>query len=136
MLLNFIRPIGNSTHKTYDPLGTKLLTRLRLGFSHLSEHKFRHNFTDSLNPLCFCSLESTLHFFLRYQNYTTLHRALMTDLKNINDATMSLNESDLLHVMLYGSKKFDNNMNMSILTATIKLSKTLEGLINLFFKYY
>ena len=29
----------------------------------------------------------------------------MTDLKNINDAIMSLNESDLLHVMLYGNKK-------------------------------
>ena len=55
MLLNFIRPIGNSTHKIYDPLGIKLLTRLRLGFSHLSEHKFRHNFADSLNPLCSCS---------------------------------------------------------------------------------
>ena len=50
----------------------------------------------------------------------------MTDLKNINDAIMSLNESDLLHVMLYGSKKFDNNMNISILTATIKFIKETE----------
>ena len=47
----------------------------------------------------------------------------MTDLKNINDTIMSLNESDLLHVMPYGSKKFDNNMNISILTGTIKFSK-------------
>ena len=113
MLLNFIRPKGNSTYKIYDPLGIKLLTRLRLGFSHLSEHKFRHNFTDSLNPLCSCSLEteSTLHFFLRCQNYTTLRRALMTDLKNINETIMSLNESDLIHVILYGNKNFDDNMN-------------------------
>ena len=105
-----------------ERIGIKLLTRLRLGFSHLSEHIFRHNFADSLNPLFSCSLEteSTLHFFLRYQNYTTLRRALMTDLKNINDAIMSLNESDLLHVMLYGSKKFESNMDISILTATIK----------------
>ena len=44
----------------------------------------------------------------------------MTDLKNINAAIMSLNESDLLHAMLYGSNKFYNNMNISILTATIK----------------
>ena len=45
----------------------------------------------------------------------------MTDLKNINDAIMYLNESDLLHIILYGSKKFENNnMNISILTATIK----------------
>ena len=50
MLLNFMRSIGNSTYKIYDPLGTKLLTRLRLGFSHLSEQKFRHNFANSLNP--------------------------------------------------------------------------------------
>ena len=78
--LNFIRPTGNKTYKIYDPLGIKLLTRLRLGFSHLSEHKFRRNFADSLNPLCSCSLEteSKLHFFLSCQNYTSLRRALMT----------------------------------------------------------
>ena len=126
MLLNFTRPIGNSTYKIYDSLGIKLLTRLRFSFSHLTEHKRRHNFTtDSLNPLCSCSLEteSTLNFFLRCQNYTNLRRALMSDLKNINDAIMSLNESYLLHVMLYGGKNFDNNMSISILTATIKFIK-------------
>ena len=103
MVLNFIRTTGNSSYKIYDPPGIKLLTRLRLGFSHLSEHKFRHNPAESLNPLCSCSLEteSILHFFLRCQNYTTLRRALMTDLKNINDTIMSLNENDLLHVILY-----------------------------------
>ena len=47
----------------------------------------------------------------------------MTDLKNINDAIMSVNESDLLHVMLYGGNKFNNNINTSILTATIKFIK-------------
>ena len=44
MLLNFTRPIGNNTYKIYDSVGMKLLTRLRLGFSHLPEHIFRHNF--------------------------------------------------------------------------------------------
>ena len=43
MLLNFTRPIGNNTYKIYDSVGIKLITRLRLGFSHLPEHKFRHN---------------------------------------------------------------------------------------------
>ena len=126
MLLNFIRPIGNSTYKVYEPLGIKLLTRLQLGFSHLFKHKFRQNSADSLNPLCSGSLESTLHFFLRCQNYTSLRTALMTDLKNINDDIMSLNESDLLHVMLYGNKTFDNNTNISILTATVRFIKGSE----------
>ena len=39
---------------------------------------------------------------------------------------MSLNESDLFHVMLYRSKDFDNNMNISILTGTIKFIKDKE----------
>ena len=101
MLLNFIRTIGNSTYKIYDPLGIKLLTRLRLGLSHLSEHKFRHKFADSLIPLRSFSLETPHHFFLRCQNYTTLRIDIhMTDLKTINDAVMSLNESDLLHLIV------------------------------------
>ena len=39
---------------------------------------------------------------------------------------MSLNESDLIHVILYGNKNFDNNMNKSIITATIKFMKDSE----------
>ena len=46
-------------------------------------------------------------------------------INDINDAIMPLNESDLLHAILYGNKNFDN-MNISILTA-----KTLKGLIKL-----
>ena len=128
MVPNFTRPIGNNTYKIYEPLGIKLLTRLRLVFRDLSKRKFRQNFADSFNPLYSCSLEtvSTLLSFLRCQSYSTLRRALMTDLKNINDAIMSLNESDLLYVMLYRSKNLDNNMNISILTATIKFIKNTE----------
>ena len=45
--LEFIRPIGNSTCRIHNPIGIKLLNRLRVGFSHLREHKFRHNFADT-----------------------------------------------------------------------------------------
>ena len=56
ILLTFIRPLENDTYGIYDPLGLRLLNRLRLGFSHLREHNFRNNFAD--NPLCSCSLET------------------------------------------------------------------------------
>ena len=36
---------------------------------------------------------------------------------------MSLNENDLLSVILYRNMNFDNNVNISILTATIKFIK-------------
>ena len=43
-LLPFIRLLENSIFSIFDPEGWKLLTRLRLGFSHLNEHRFRRNF--------------------------------------------------------------------------------------------
>ena len=50
-----------------DPAGVKLLSRLRLKFSHLNEHKFGHNFKDALSPICNCGseTETTDQFFLR-----------------------------------------------------------------------
>ena len=51
-ILKFIRPIANSTFGCHNPVGVKVLTRLRLGLSHLREHKFKHDFQDTLNPLC------------------------------------------------------------------------------------
>ena len=47
----------NSIYNIHDPMAIKYLTRLRLGLSHLNDHKFRHNFQDCLNPLRPCSLE-------------------------------------------------------------------------------
>ena len=43
-LLKIGRPIQNSIFKIHDLLGIKFLRRLRLGLSHLNEHRFRHNF--------------------------------------------------------------------------------------------
>ena len=63
-LLSFIRPSNRSIFSVNDPEGVKYLTRLRLRFSHLIEHKFRHGFLDTLNPLCNCRLdvEDNEHF--------------------------------------------------------------------------
>ena len=48
-LTNFIRPSENKIFNIYEEVGIKLLiTRLRLGFSNLCEHKIRDNFEDTL----------------------------------------------------------------------------------------
>ena len=57
-LMKFIRLSPNSLFNVSDSLGIKLLTRLRLGLSHLRELKFNQNFQDTINSLCSCSLES------------------------------------------------------------------------------
>ena len=81
-LLKFIRTIPNSVFSVADTYGIKLLTRLHVGLSHLREHKFRHNFQDIINPLCYCSveIELTSHFFLRCQNFINPRNNLMNKL--------------------------------------------------------
>ena len=51
-LLPFIRPIKTNIYNNFDPKGLTFLARLRLGLSHLNEHRFRNNFQDCLNLLC------------------------------------------------------------------------------------
>ena len=79
MQVNFIYNIN-------DTIGIKFVTRLRLDFSHLREHKFNYNFEDMLNPLCSCSVEveSASHYLLRCHFFDALRTTLMNDLRNID----------------------------------------------------
>ena len=76
----------NSLFSVYDPLSVKLLTRLRLQFSHLNEHKFKHGFRDTIDPICACrtEIETTEHFFLRCHFYSTQRLELFENLKKID----------------------------------------------------
>ena len=69
----------------YDLLGEKLLTRLRLNFSHLKEHN-RHGFTNATNPMCVCGadVETTEHFLLRCYFYSTQRSELFNNLERAN----------------------------------------------------
>ena len=85
-LLSFIRPKHVDTSGIHNPIGMQLLTRLRLGFSHLNKHKFRHNFHDFLNPLCECKLEpeTTSHFLLSCHLFQVKRTTLLNDIKEMN----------------------------------------------------
>ena len=67
-ILNFIRPSPNSFFDCHCPKGIKLITRLRFRLSHLREHKFKHSFQDTVNPLCNCGqdIESSTPLSLLY----------------------------------------------------------------------
>ena len=95
--------------------------------SAISGNIFRHNFADTLNPLCPCSLETedTEHYFLRWQNNLSFRTTLMNDLNNINTAIASLNSDDL-RVILYRDESFNKETNCKILTASIKFIKDTQ----------
>ena len=122
-LLKFIRPCYNSVFSIRDAKGLKLLTRLRLGLSHLNEHKFNHNFRDTLNPLCSCSLEteSVGHYFLRCHYYNRIRTTLMNNLQIIDRSILNLCDKNLTDLLLFGnSRKYDNVVNTYILSCSIE----------------
>ena len=82
-LLNFIRPNSSYVFNINNPLELKLLTHLRIGFSHLKKHKFKHSSQDSADPLCSCGndIESTVHFFLHCPTLTTQRQTLLNKIK-------------------------------------------------------
>ena len=121
-LLKSIQPLSNPIYNIHDPLGIRLLTRLRLGLSHLNEHRFNHNFDNCINPLCTCTLEteSTTHFFLHCHFFTNIRKTLLDDLNEININISNFSETALTDLLLYGKSSFDKIQNKKILTASIK----------------
>ena len=101
-LLKIGRPIQNPIYNIHDPMGIKYLSRLRLGLSHLNDHKFIHNFQDCLNPLCPRSLEveSTIHYFLHCHYYNDIHKTLLDTVKKITNISVS-NLSDKYLVITF-----------------------------------
>ena len=90
--------IRNPTYPVFQNIqnciSLKLLTRLRLGLSHLNEHRFNHNFQNCINPLCTCNLEvkSTAHFFLHCHHYHNIRAKLLNSLKVIDTNLLKLSE--------------------------------------------
>ena len=55
--LSFVKTSENPFFAIHENNEIKLLTRLRLNFSHLNGYKFRHNFLEAVNSLCSCGSE-------------------------------------------------------------------------------
>ena len=121
-----IRPVPNSVFDACDPVGLKLLTRLRLGLSHLKEHKFKHGFDDTIDPFCLCNLEveSTSHFFLRCINFNILRLDLMNKLFSIDPKILDFDENSLTQLLLFGNNQFTHEINSKIIKSSISYIKT------------
>ena len=112
-LITIIRPLPNQIFGISNPLGLKLITILRLGLSHLNEHRFNHNFNNCINPLCTCSLdiESTVHFFLHCNYYNSVRTSLLNYLNSVERNLLNLSDLSLVNVLLCGGPQFDDSQN-------------------------
>ena len=89
LFLKFLKPVTSSVFELNNPYGLKLLTRLRLGLSHLPYHKFRH-FQDCIGPMCVCGLkiETTTHFLLQCPLFQAARQSLLIHIKKIDESIL------------------------------------------------
>ena len=127
-LLSFICLLESNVYNIFGPIGLKLLPRLRLGFSHLNEHRFRHNFQDCMNPLCCCSLEieDRSHYLLHCHHFSQCCVILMNSVKLILENFESLSDIVKNDTLLYGDSRLDGNKNKFILEATLTYIKSTD----------
>jgi len=119
--LKLIRPVQNSIFDISDNEAIKLLTRLRLGLSHLKKHKLLHDFADTVNLICSCNIEeeSLNHYLLHCPNFDQIRIHLMNELNKVNPILINLDDISLCKILLYGDGSFDNETNAKIINLTI-----------------
>ena len=131
-ILKFIRPTPRRCFNCYNHKGIRLMTRLRLGLSHVREHKFNHNFQNCINLLYSCGrdIESTSHFFLHCPLFDDKRITLLSTLNKIDCKLIETNESSLIETLLFANSLFDlkkNSLNGSIdyILSTERFEETL-----------
>ena len=119
--MDFYRIKPNSIFRIHNPVGIKLLTRLRVGLSHLRQHKFNHHFNDTDSPYCPCdgrSIESVDHYLLSCPNHARSRTLLFEDISSINGLTF-VREIFTSEILMYGKSSYDDSTNKKIIESTI-----------------
>ena len=120
-ILKFMRPFPNKIFQCHNPKGVKLVTRLRLGLSHLREHKFKHSFQDTLSPLFSYGfdIETTSHYFLHCPLFHAEPSTLLNNINEIESTIFNRRKSVMTRILLYREESFNDEVNLLILNATI-----------------
>ena len=127
-ILKIYRPVKKSLFNIHDPNGIKWIFQLRVGLSPLKSHKNAHNFQDTPDDTCRCSLsaETSQHYFLHCPDFI-YHRQILFQILNpimfVNNMHF-LDDMNLVQLLLYGHEKLKRHENHSILNATINFIKT------------
>ena len=120
-ILKFIRPYPNSIFDCFNTKAIKHLTRLHLSLSHLSYHKFKHGFLDSLNQVCSgCSnIERNCHFLLHCPNFVNEGSLLPNNVSRLTKDKLPSCDTSVIKLLLYGDNLLDLLTNTLILNASI-----------------
>ena len=98
----------------------------------MKEHKFKHNFQDSTDPVCNCrnGIETKCHFFLYCANFITQRQTLFDNIAAIDTNILRENDDNIIHVLLFGKLDKETSFNKAILKATIEFILSTERFDN------
>ena len=123
-LISIIRPLAKSVFGIHDPIGLSYLTQLRVGLSKLCFHKFKHNFRDSINPMCPSNdgIETTEHFLLLCPSFEVERLNLLARVFELLRpyGYIDLSNEVLMQLLLYGDKHLPHDLNRNLLALTLK----------------
>ena len=93
----------NSIYNILNLLGVKYPTRLKIGFSCLKEHKFKHHFQDLIDPMCSCGsgIETTIYLFLHCANFNIEIETLFDKIATIDANILTENENSIVNTLLF-----------------------------------
>ena len=109
---------------------------MRLGLSHLADHKFRHNFQDCLNPICSCGqeIETTSHFLLHFLNYLCARKTFFEKINLIDSNILQQSDLSITKDLLFGTEKLKDDKNNALLTSTLEFMQSMERVKYLLFQ--
>ena len=127
-ILNFIRPSPNSVYNCHIPRGICLIRRLILGLSNLRQHKYKHGFQDTFNPLCSCGIdvEATEHFLLHCPQFFNERCTFLSTLGDFNCSLLENTSKVLTQNFLFGNASLIPSDNSKILSAAIDFILTAK----------
>ena len=97
-------PFPNRTFSSNKTRGIKLLSRLRLGLSHLRDQKFKLSFQDTLNYFCSCGkgeVETNSHSLLHCSNCSQKQLDFLNIIENIDKSILQQSDSKFTNVLLF-----------------------------------
>ena len=122
--IKIFRPPKTNLFGIQDRQGLRLLTRLRVDFSDLRQHRYKHHF-HCMDPTCQCSTENETseHFLIRCPRFSLQRLTLFSNIATVVPDIILLADDQLSSILLFGSPFFNNVTNKIILTSTIYFIK-------------
>ena len=121
-IVSIARTKAKSIFGIQDLIGLPYLTQLRTGVSKLNYYKFRHNFKDTINPMCLSNdgIEDR-NTLLHCSSCLYLRRNLLTGTYALIRpfCFANLSSEALTKLLLYGDNNLPHHVNREILQLTL-----------------